>query len=121
MLVCIILLHKQVCRASDDGSGSILDQDIVELEVLLAVSATDVVVGAGALDVEAVDHEDGRSDNVVQFLNMSMRPLFSKIIMEYSQHSHCCCHRRLYQVQPHSFFPPCCLPEARLCILCCFR
>ena len=70
MLVCIILLHKQVCRASDDGSRSILDQDIVELEVLLAVSATDVVVGAGALDVEAVDHEDGRSDNVVQFLNM---------------------------------------------------
>ena len=70
MLVCIILLHKQVSRASDDGSSSILDQDIVELEVLLAVSATDVVVGAGAFDVEAVDHEDGRSDDVVQFLNM---------------------------------------------------
>ena len=61
-------LCQEIGSASNDGISGVFDQDIVELEITSAVSATNVETGGGALDVETIDHEDGGSDRGVQLL-----------------------------------------------------
>ena len=61
-------LREEIGSAANDGICRVFDEDIVELEVSSAVSATNVEAGGGSLDVETIDHEDGGSDPAVQLL-----------------------------------------------------
>ena len=64
----LVSLGELVGSAADDSVAGVVDNDIVVHQVLLAVRAANVVAGGDSLDVETIDHDEGGSDLVVQFL-----------------------------------------------------